>query len=121
MDNRSRGNERKRAGGNDHQTLSSASSAMTTTVPDIKLHKPAITRCHHNHFAPAALARAAAQGIAHDQVRRREIRSGTAARRPTIGPASSMRKFGRCSATRRQTLAHKPRDASGHRRAQIKI
>src|SRR5580704_3427924 len=81
---------------------------MTTTVPDIRLHKPAITVAtittsprRRSSGPPRKVLRMIKYGA-------EKIRSGTAARRPTIGPASSMRKFGRCSATRRQPLAHKP-------------
>jgi hypothetical protein len=42
------------------QTLSSACRAITTTVPDIKLHNPGDDSCYYDKLAAAALEAARA-------------------------------------------------------------
>ena len=72
-----------------------ACNVITSTMPDIRLQKPAISVASEHEFEAAAFVLAAEQGVAHDQERRRQHQQRHRGEVGGSAPALSRPKLGR--------------------------
>ena len=86
----------------------------TTTVPDIRLQKPAISVASDHELEAAALDAAAADGVAHDDEGRGEDQNGTAAS-AAARAVMSRRKLGGRTVSELIAAGKHPRDRKADR------